>query len=74
MKGDAMTDKTKPKKKSDAQILDGLADLDQAIGDATGGTLDSALRELLQRNGLALPPAKPAEPPEESEKPNELDE
>jgi hypothetical protein len=48
-------------KKSDAAILDSLADLDQAITDGGGqpGGLAEALADLVRRNGVTLATAKP---------------
>jgi hypothetical protein len=54
-------------KKSDAVILDSLADLDQAITDGgQPGGLAEALADLIRRNGVSLATAKP--PPAETAK------
>jgi hypothetical protein len=66
-----MTDKSKHAK---TDLTGELAELDQALAEGTpSGGLVGALRELLQRSGVVLPPPK-ATAPEESEKPTELDE
>jgi hypothetical protein len=59
-------------KKSDAAILDSLADLDQAIteGGQPGG-LAEALADIIRRNGVTLA-AKPSAPAESHEA-NKLD-
>jgi hypothetical protein len=59
-------------KKSDAAILDSLADLDQAITDGgQPGGLAEALADLIRRSGVTLAAAKA--PPPESHEPNDPD-